>query len=133
MRPDYDYVFDTSAWAAFFGADPAGERVMDILATSRVATCVLSLAELSDVYHRGPLGPLFDEDREFVQTASDIVPVLPEVAVRAGVTKVRRRESVPHFGLVDALILETARHHCATLLTTDKDLKGMRDVEWLGR
>jgi predicted nucleic acid-binding protein len=126
-------VLDTSAWGAFFSGSPAGARVQDLLSAGDAATCVISLAELSDLYQRGPEPDALDEDLAFVATATDVVPVLAEVARIAGRTKVEHRRRAPRFGLIDALILETARHHEAVLVTTDEDFRGLTGVEILRR
>lgn len=133
MLPTYAFLLDTSAWSTFFGGGKGFARVEEVLATREVATSVLSLAELSDIYHRSGHAELWEEDFTFMLAASDVLPVTPDAAARAGATKVRRRHSVPRFGLVDAIILETARAHRTVLLTTDEDFKGMRGVELLPR
>lgn len=130
MQATYEYVLDSSAWMSFFDNAAAAARVEEVLLGGRAATSVLSVAELSDIYHRGQFAPHWDEDLEFIETASDILPVSIPVASAAGSTKVQRRKSAPRFGLVDAIILETARSFGARLLTTDSDLRGMRGVEW---
>jgi predicted nucleic acid-binding protein len=131
MLARYDFVLDTSAWAAFFEDSTAGSRIEALLIGSNVATSVLSVAELADYYARHEeLAPLWDEDFLFVQTATDLVPVTPPMADAAGKTKTLRRKVVSKFGLLDALILETARAYGAVLVTTDADFKGMPGVEW---
>jgi predicted nucleic acid-binding protein len=129
----YDVVLDTSAWTDFLSGGPAVGAIEALLASRRVGTCVISVAELADIYHRQGRVREWREDVELVEDASDILPIRVPVAAQAGALKVRQRKVAPSFGLIDAVIWETARFHHATLLTGDQGFRGLAGVEMLPR
>lgn len=122
------YLLDTWVWIEYFlGTDP-GRRMTPLIESWNHATSILTVAELSDVYHR--LGaPGIDDRLAFVQRSTEILPLDPSIAHRAGATKQRQRDAGRSIGLVDALIYETARAHGLTLLSGDLDFEGLDGVE----
>lgn len=122
----YDYVLDTYAWKEYFDGTEKGKRVASLFHNASVGTSVLVLAELSDLFERSQLD--FDIPLHFIQATSAIVPLTPEIAIKAGKFKTQQRKNIKYFGLVDALIYLTAQAHHAKLVTSDPHFSTVKDV-----
>ncbi|MBI4363067.1 MAG: PIN domain-containing protein [Euryarchaeota archaeon] len=124
-------VVDSSAWIEYFRGTPEGARTRDSIEAGECGTPMLVLAELSDKYHR-MRWPSWEADVKFVLSRSAILELTQEIAMRAGETKARLRKKAPDFGLVDAIIYETARSVGADLLTLDSHFAGLERVRYIG-
>lgn len=121
-----EFLLDTWAWIEYFEGSEIGRRVDEkIKSEDQIYTSVVTLAELSDNFHRKDAitGYSWEEIREFVETKTEILPVTPENASKAGKTKTRQRKEMKNFGLMDAIILETARQNDIKLISGDPHLK----------
>lgn len=125
-----DLVFDTFAWIEIFDHGPGGERAHAMLLAKRVGTPVVALAEISHLYAtRAPEKRA--EAIEAVRDRSATLDLTPDIALAAGATRAKLSAARKGIGLVDCIILETARAHGAKLLTGDLHLKGLDGVEFL--
>ena len=125
----YDYVLDSYAWKEYFDGTKKGQRVAELLTRFRIATPVLVLAELSDVFERSHLN--FEVPLRFIQSKSSIIPLHQEIAIKAGVFKVQKRKIISDFGLADAIIYMTAQYTGARLVTGDLHFSKSDDVHFL--
>jgi len=133
MRPEarFDRVLDSFAWVEYFRGSPAGRSVAEELEADLVGTPLIVVAELRDKYLRERL-PDWRKDLAFVKARSELLPEDEAIAVRAGETKNRMRaEGRKDFGLVDAIIYETARAQGATLVTGDPHFRDVEGVRFL--
>ncbi len=134
MSPEarFDRVLDSFAWVEYFRGTPAGRAVADELGADLVGTPLLVVAELRDKYVRERI-PDWSKDLGFLKAMSDLLPEDEAIAVRAGETRNRMRaDGRKDFGLVDAIIYETARAVGATLVTGDPHFRGVHGVRYLG-
>jgi len=122
-----DLVFDTWAWIEELDAGPHGAAILALHQAHDVGTPHVVLAEL--VYltaHRNP-GRL-DDMIERVLATSTLLETTQDIALAAG----RARAALAHerrgIGLVDCIVLETARAVAAPLVTGDPDLVGLEGV-----
>jgi len=133
MSPEarFDRILDSFAWVEYFRGTPAGRSVAGELEAGLVGTPLIVVAELRDKYVRERI-PDWPKDLAFLKAMSDLVPEDEAIAVRAGETKNRMRaEGRKDFGLVDALIYETARAAGATLVTGDPRFRGVDGVRFV--
>ncbi len=134
MSPEarYDRVLDSFAWVEYFRGTEAGRVVASELEADFVGTPLIVVAELRDKYVRERLRD-WPKDLAFVKAMTDLLPEDEAISVRAGETKNRMRaEGRKDFGLVDALIYETARATGAVLVTGDPHFRGVDGVRFLG-
>lgn len=125
-----DLVFDTFAWLEELGHGPFGERVHALHVAKRIGTPVVALAELAHIHElRHPQSR--ETAIETVMGTSTVLPLTAAIAVAAGRTRAQLAASRRGIGLIDCIILETARAHGARLLTGDPHLKGLDDVDFL--
>ena len=120
------FLLDTWAWIEYFEGSEIGRKVDEkIRSEDEIYTSIVTLAELSDNFHRKDVitGYSWEEIREFVETKTEILPVTPENSSKAGKTKAEERKEMKDFGLMDAIILETARRKEAKLISGDSHLQ----------
>ncbi len=125
----YEYLIDSSIWADYFSGSKAGERLHLLIDKGRLATSILAIAELADKYERE--GRSFTNHLTFITSKAAIVPMTIAITLSAAKIKKEARKAKSKFGLIDALHVATAREQHATLLTTDNDLRGMDNVEFI--
>ncbi len=134
MSPEarFDRVLDSFAWVEYFRGTEAGRVVASELEADLVGTPRIVVAELRDKYVRERLRD-WPKDLAFIKGMTDLLPEDEAIAVRAGETKNRMRaEGKKDFGLVDALIYETARATGAVLVTGDPHFRDVEGVRFLG-
>lgn len=118
-------LLDTYAWIEYLEGSEEGKRVKKVLENETdIYTALVSIAELSDAFHRGDVETKFDwsEILDYIQLNSIIVELNETEMASAGVLKVDRRKKSDDFGLMDAIILESSRKIDAELMTGDPHL-----------
>ncbi len=123
--------FDTSAWVEYLEGSEKGESARRFLEDRecQVYTSILSLAEISDVFHRGGLQTRLSwiQIENFILANSILVTLDAGEMSEAGALKMRRRD-IPGFGLIDAIILRSSEKVDARILTGDSHLVSERDA-----
>ena len=128
----YDCVFDSYAWIEYFRGSKKGEMVKEYVEKKKGATPMIVIAELSAKYHREEWD-FWEEDLQFIIAKSVIIDLSLDIAVNSGKTrKTMRKNNRPHFGLADAMILETGKNLKAPVLTGDPHFKGLREAIYIG-
>lgn len=122
---------DTSAWLEYFNGTAAGRKVRrilhkepEVLTPAVVAAQVVEAARLRGGNSRQFL--------EFLQSKSEVVPVSPEIARLAGKINASHAHPPGDWTLIESLVLATARHRNAQLVTLDPIFGGRGAVELLG-
>lgn len=121
-----EYLLDTWAWIEFYIGSEKGKQVYELLKSDeKCYTSIVSLAELSDNFESGNLqaDSSWREIRGFIESNTEIAYLDPETCSEAGKIKQEEREKYPDFGLMDAIILATARREEIEIVTGDKHLK----------
>jgi len=125
-------LLDTWAWIEFYEGTETGEKIYQMIESEKtIYTSIITLAELSDNYHRGN----FETDHswtqieKFIENKSQILGLKKEIAREAGKIKERQRKKFPDFGLMDAIILSTARRKGIDLISGEKHLKSQERTE----
>lgn len=127
---DMSKILDTWAWIEFYDGSSAGKKIYRLIqGEEKVYTSSVTIAELSDNYHRGNLvtDHSWMEIRNYIENKSKIIKPNPEIASKAGIIKKNSREKYPDFGLMDGIILATVRQKDLKLLTGDPHLTD-RDI-----
>lgn len=129
-----EYLLDTWAWIEFYIGSEKGKKIYQKLESGQKCyTSIISLAEMSDNYESGNLKSdnRWEEIRNFVETKTELVGLNPHICSKAGKIKQEEREKFPDFGLMDAIILATAREKNLKVITGDKHLKDKEKAEKL--
>ncbi len=128
------YLLDTWAWIEFYIGSEKGKEIYKKLESNKKCfTSVISLAEMSDNYQSGNLKSdnKWKEIRSFIESKTEIIRLNQEICSRAGKIKQEERQKFPDFGLMDAIILSTARENNLKVITGDKHLKDKEKAEKL--
>ena len=121
-------VFDTFAWVEYFNGSEIGTKVKQILESqeNEIFTSIITIAELASVLKRD------ERDAELsckiVRDLSKIYFIDLELAKEAGILHVEMRKKLKYFGMIDCLILLTARKLSAKILTGDPHFKGFKEA-----
>ena len=122
-------LLDTSAWVEFFIKSKLGERVNQDLKAASCYTSIVSIAEISNWAIKQKL-----DGRKlvpYVTELTQILPVTPKIAFLAGELNFERKKVEKNWGMLDSLILSTARVYSLKVLTKDSHFKDLPDVETL--
>jgi len=122
-------LLDTSAIVAIF-TSPADsnrfEKIMSEIGDEDVYISMVQLAEIADWATRNKAPP--EERLEAVKEMARIVPLNQGICLDAAAIKRRRRNAGRNdFGLLDGIVLATARSIGQRVLTMDEDFAGEDD------
>lgn len=119
-------LLDTYAWIEYLEGSREGEEVRGFLegGGAEVYSSIMTIAELSDAFHRGDVDTQLDweEIHDFIQLNSTVVSLDSGGMASAGRLKVERRQEFEDFGLIDAIILQSSIEVDAELMTGDPHL-----------
>ncbi|MCP8313065.1 MAG: PIN domain-containing protein [archaeon] len=122
-------LLDTSVIVEIFRSPSASRRhrkIVKEIGEEEVFVSVIQLAEVADWAVRNRIPP---KDRvASIKEFARIVPLDEQICLDASVIKYRRRElGYSDFGLLDSIVLATARSIGQRVLTFDKDFTGESD------
>jgi predicted nucleic acid-binding protein len=115
-------LIDSCAWIDFFYGTEKGSKVKEILKNNACFTSAICIAELSEWIEREKLdrAKITNEINSF----STVIDMDRETLELAGILKFEKRKTIKDFGLVDAIILATAKKYNLKVLTSDKHFEG---------
>jgi len=119
-------LLDTSALVAFFTSKRAASRIEKEVGDSELYVSQVQLAELADWATKSGLPAA--ERVEAVEQMASAVPLTKDICLTAAMIKfARRKKGVANFGIIDGIILATARSLGQSLVTFDADFEGEED------
>lgn len=123
--PEEICVIDSFAWLQYFLGSTAGARAKPFIESSKAVTPTIVIAELSQKYPREKL--VFDEDLRYIIAKTRVVSLDTKIAERAGALSHERKRKVKGWGLVDSIVLATAREHKVKIVTGDEHFRDLVD------
>ena len=126
-----EYLLDTYAWIEYFIGSKEGEKVSNLINHQIVHTSIISIAELSDKYHRENLIDEWQKRYQFIVSKSNILTCSLEIAKNSGFRKFELRKKNKSIGLVDAIIIETAIQHGLIIVSGDLHFETIDNVYFL--
>ncbi len=122
--------FDTYAWIEYLEGSAEGKEIRKYLESPSggLFTPSIVLAELSDAIFRGKIRVECSDLFRFIKINTTIVDISEDIAKMAGTIKSEIRKKHPGIGLIDAIVLSTARVCNSNLLTGDPHLISESDV-----
>lgn len=106
----------------FFNGTEKGAKVKEILKNNACFTSAICLAELSEWIERERLDR--KDKLNAVKSLSSIIGLDEETLLLAGILKVEKRKRVEGIGLLDAIVLATAKQYNLKIVTGDKHFSG---------
>src|SRR5216684_818281 len=103
---------DTFAWIEYFAGSEKGERAKGHIDSGEAITPTIVIAEFTDKY--------------------TIVALDDEIAEVAGIISAERRAKVKGWGLVDSVVLATARVRGVKVVTGDEHFKDLNEAIMIG-
>ncbi len=124
------YLFDAWAWVEYFEGGKKGEKVKELInSENEIYTLNLTISEV--------VGKAKKNQKD-VELVYDIIlknsiplSITSEIAKKAGIFYVDIRKKNPGFGMIDALLLLSAREFKLKLVTGDNHLKEFKETVFL--
>ena len=121
------YIIDAYAWIEYLIGGKLGEKVREIiLSNEEIISLNITIAEVISKINRKKGN--IDIAYNAINTNSKIIDITPEIAKEAGILHAETRKQIENFGLVDALLVITAREMRAKILTGDHHLKNFKEA-----
>ncbi|MEK6936452.1 MAG: PIN domain-containing protein [Nanoarchaeota archaeon] len=124
------YIIDAYAWVEYLTGGRLGEKVRElILSDNEIISLNITIAEVISKVKRkkGDIKIAY----EAINSNSKIIDITPEIAKEAGMLHAEKREEIKNFGLVDAILVITAREIKAKILTGDHHLEDFKEVMFI--
>ena len=119
-------MLDTSALVAIFTSRRMANRIGREVGDSQIYISCVQLAELA--HWAGRSGAPAAERVDAVEQIASVAPLTKEICLEAAAIKsTRRKKGASGFGIIDGIILATARSLGQSLLTFDRDFEGEED------
>jgi len=119
-------LIDSWAWIEYFKGTPFGKSARDYIEGGD--EIVVSSMNIAEVYRFLIANRPQDSARfiDFMIKTSFVSFLTTEIAIEAA-----RHKHEKKMGMADAIVLATAVHHKAKIVTGDDDFKGMGDVVYI--
>lgn len=120
-------LLDTYAWIEFFNGTEKGKRVQALIRDQPCYTSAISLAEISEWLEKQQ----FERFTKLatIKHTTTVLELDHSILEQAGILKVQKRKTAPGFGLIDAIILATAKIHQLPVVTGDPHFKNENIVQ----
>ena len=119
-------LLDTSALVSIFTSKKSADRILEEVGDTQLYVSQVQLAELADWATKS--GAPATERVEAVEQMASVAPLTKEICLEAAELKLlRRKKGHARFGIIDGIILATARSLGQSLLTLDTDFAGEKD------
>ena len=123
-------LLDTSALVAIFTSKKAADRIGKGVGDSQLYVAHIQLAEIADWATRS--GAPAAERVEAIEQMASVAPLTKEICLEAVAVKfAKRKKGLSSFGIIDGIVLATARSLGQSLLTFDTDFAGEEDCKVL--
>lgn len=123
------YVIDSYAWIEYFMGTPAGEKVKALVEGPELKiTPTICLAEVYAKTLKVEGDELAQQQNAFMKETSALAPLDAATAIAAAKLDVAMKQTIPGWGLADAIVYATGRLHEAHTVTGDQHFKELEDV-----
>jgi predicted nucleic acid-binding protein len=119
-------LLDTYAWVEYFRGTEKGGEVKNLLAKEQCFSCAISLAELSQWVESENLGE--KKVIETVKKLSIIINLDNDLLEAAGKLNYHMKKTAKNFGMIDAIILATAKAYGLKIVTGDRHFENENSV-----
>jgi len=121
------YIIDSYAWIEYLIGGKLGEKVRElILSNNEIISLNITIAEVISKVNRKKGNSELAYNA--INSNSKVIDITPEIAKQAGILHAETRKQIENFGLVDAILVITARKIKAKILTGDHHLKNFKEA-----
>lgn len=121
-----NYLIDSSAWIEYMDGGISGKEVSKFLKEGEIFSLSLIVAEVISKVKRE--GMDFELAYKIISSNSKILDITPQIAKESGLLHAEMKNSKKNFGLIDSIILITAKKLKAMLITKDNHFKGFKET-----
>lgn len=121
-----NYLIDSSAWIEYLEGSKEGEKVSEFLKKGEIFSLSLIMAEVISKVKR--MGKDFNLAYRIISSNSKVLEINPQIAKESGLLHAEIKKKKTSFGLIDAIILVSARKLKANLVTQDNHFKGFKEA-----
>ncbi len=126
-------LIDSSAWIEYFMGTEPGKRVREVVENNEVLyTSPVVISEVLSKSIRTDGSKEGEKRIEFIVDRCVVVPLDEKMAIIAGEIHGEMKKKDKSFGMMDALLLATARHRNIKILTKDRHFKGHKEGVLIG-
>ena len=127
------YVMDFYAWFEYFMGTEAGNKVKQIVdnEADEKLTPSICLAETYAKIVRTEEEDKAELRRTFIKSRSALIPLDEDLAVEAARIDVAMKKKVQGWGLADSIVLSTARHRNAKVVTGDAHFRRLPEAHMI--
>ncbi|XES78544.1 MAG: type II toxin-antitoxin system VapC family toxin [Candidatus Bathyarchaeia archaeon] len=131
-----NFIIDSYAWLEYFRASKAGEVAKEYIENENAVTPTVVVAEISrKLLQEIKLGNETAQGRlkrlDFIRATSRIVELDFETAAEAGKVNEEQKGTTKGWGLVDSIILCTARNLNGKVVTGDEHFRQLDEVVFI--
>lgn len=122
------YIIDAYAWIDYLTGGRLGAKVRELILNddNELISLNITIAEVISKIKRK--NENIEIAYECINSNSKIINITPEIAKKAGILHAETREKIKNFGLVDAIMVITAREEKGKVLTGDHHLKNFKEA-----
>jgi predicted nucleic acid-binding protein len=121
------YIIDAFAWIEYLEGSEKGRKVYDVLnSDSENLVLLITISEVVSKIKRKSMN--YELAYESMIKNAKIFDIIPRIAKEAGLLHAQYRKEMPQFGIVDALLITTAKHLGAKVMTGDQHFKQFKNV-----
>jgi predicted nucleic acid-binding protein len=121
-----NYLIDSSAWIEYLEGSKGGEKVSEFLKKGEIFSLSLIIAEVISKVKR--MEKDFNLAYKIISSNSKVLEINPQIAKESGLLHAEIKKKKTSFGLIDAIILVSARKLKANLVTQDNHFKGFKEA-----
>lgn len=121
------YLFDAYAWIEYLQGSSKGEKVNDFLNSGEeIFVLPITIAEVVSKTKR--MESNAELAYKVIISKSKILDLTPKIAKEAGLLQAQMRKKYPQFGIVDAILIETAKSTGTKIITGDHHFKDFKEA-----
>ena len=121
------YLIDVYSWIEYLEGSKEGEKVYEILkSNNEIFVLPITISEVVSKVKRMKGNALLAY--EAIVSNSQIIETTPKIAKEAGLLHAQIRKKQPSFGIVDALLITTAKFIKGKVLTGDRHFRNFKET-----
>jgi len=126
------YIIDTYAWIEYIeGSDEALKlKHLFLNQNNKFITMECCIAELYGFCLKKNID--FSKILDTVKNSSIILPVMMDTWISAAKIRYELRKNIPHFGLVDSILVAKQKELKCKVISGDPHFKTLKNIEYIG-
>ena len=127
------YVIDTYAWIEYVRGTAAGDAAKMYIEDQRSIMPTIVILEferylLKRLGEGSDTAAGYEAKKEFVKSVSTLIPLDYEISISEAKIDVEMKEKKKNWGMADSIVLATARHLNAKVVTGDEHFRGLKEA-----